>query len=445
MSRALLLSICSSLLLCALGCERRRASVGEVPCADDSRVLCEPHEAELLQLRSTFPHPLGAEGTAQVVWQHAIRTSPSCGAIDCGFPISAFLVHDDGEVTVAGVLRDDERDQHELSVTRLHGDGTPRFSTTIPDAVPALRDSTLTQLTLEPDGEDGALLLHGHGTGVDVEHSTGRLDGYGIARSGEIATRISLETGKTWPGPRALLDGDLVVARTRLAPNIEVARYAPHGQLRWRQTEVSKTPGSMELGYEVNAGKPELFQLAADRRGRVWGTLGEGLFGIVQLDPDGVVAWHAWSPVSFDRDFLHFAPQLAIDSRDRPVIGVGNFVLRLEPDGSDDERGRVLLADQAAQEAFYPPEVQGLDLDAQDRVYVGTQDGLRSMHRMVIDRLSEDFASRQRFAVLLAGNGQRIASLQLAPDGDVYIHVVADPPGSGDAGERIVRLHLSEP
>jgi hypothetical protein len=417
------------LLLIAAGCSYDRASVGDPGCSDE-RVLCEPHTPQLVSSLDGAPWgSLPKEGSAEVVWRRSIPwAQPPCKTGDCSIEVKGFLVHDDGEIVLAGLMQD--RDGDELVVAWLDADGEVVFQATVPGSAALLRDSTLIQLTLTRSSQGETLLLHGHGTSEAGKKPQGLLSAHSIARSGEIAVAFGFDIDGTWPGPRALLDADVVVGRTPVAPDVEIARYTRQGELLWRQTRISSVPGQADIGLTVpDDAPPQLQALRVDARGRIWAVVYEGVIAIVQLDPDGVVAWHAWTQLYGERPNTSFdgvdGTFLAIDSRDRPVISAKGELLRLEPDGSDEERS-VATAYLPGQEYYYPPTASSLAIDGQDRIHIATQDGPRSARRIVIDRVSESFAEAERFAVLSDSEDAQtghIRHMQIAANGDIYVHI----------------------
>jgi len=459
LARGILLA--SFAFLSSLGCSSARVSVGDATCSNDERVLCDPHQPEVVAAATDDVWDVvPQQGTAEVVWLRELPATPLCNTSECRVGVEAFLVQDDGETVVAIAVN--EPDHEQLLVLWLDARGGVVFQAPVPGSEAALRDGGLTQVTLERTAQGETLLLHGLGRGTDGADTHGRLEAHIVARSGEIAPAFAIDTVNTWPGPRALLDSDVVIARTELAPNVEIARYSREGELRWRQLRIAAVPGPVELGFTFDEGTPvQLQALHVDARGRIWGVLNEGVVGVVQLDPDGIVAWHAWTQV-FDDPSTGLVAQngahLLIDSRDRPVVAAGTNLLRLEPDGTNAER-RTPRMHLTAQEFYYSPTAHSLALDAQDRIYVARHDGPRSQRRIVIDRVPEDFGQSERFVLPtsddLAQAGE-VRHMQIAADDDVYVHIQSGMyssssgalealgPGMATKSHFIARLRLPE-
>ena len=425
--RSCSLAACTALVL--LACEREHVSVGTLPCSDDERVLCEPHAREVAV--PYVPHcSADHEQPATIVWQHEL---PECGGLPCDDQSNAYLVHEDGEVTLAAVRSHDAG--RELWVAWLDVDGQFVFETRIPGSSAWLRSDRITQLALQHDADGKVLLLAGRDRALD-DDAGGTLRAYAVERSGETAIRFEVDTGADWPpGKASLLDSGVLISRGELAArapdgaeNVELASYRRGGDMRWHQTQIARVPDRQELGLSfADDTVTELRGLAVDRRGRIWGSLMEGVPGLVQLDPDGLVHWHALV-ANVGELFERYPMPIAIDSRDRPIIGVLETVLRFEPDGTDEER----LAPHGCsgqQEQYWPQTVQGLDVDAQDRIYVATHDGPLSLRRRLVERISEDLTERERFVLPMPGEddtAQEFQGLQVAANGDVYVRSVGE-------------------
>jgi hypothetical protein len=426
---------CLAALATLASCQPESVSVGELRCSDDTRVLCESHPQQrwdpvLVQIGPD------TETTAEIVWQHELAWfSPTCSGMSCFTSWTDFLVHEDGEVTLAGASGE-ARD--ELWISRLDAEGTPLFTTMLPVEGDWLQSGLLTDLALRRDANGDALLLAGSG-----DDGSGTLRAFSIARSGHIEASFELDTGKQWPHVPALLDSDVVL----VGSSVDLARYSRAGELKWQQTQLARRPGGRELGFEVDGDAPlRVLQLAVDGRQRIWAALEEGAFGIVQLDPDGFVAAHGVLPLLTTSTSGGCATSIAIDSRDRAIVGFGEAVVRFDPDGSDEQR-RAPLGSSGLQDGFYPQTVDGLDVDAQDLMYVATQDGLRSQRRLLIERVSEDFRQRDRFVIPLAPIdtiGRVVCGLQLAGDGDAYVRIVPDGNVPDQTDVRIARVRLGK-
>lgn len=429
------------------GCQRA-VSVGDLPCAEDERVLCGEHEGMLIAPALQYQRP-DASQTASLRWQRRLDEISPCPAADtCAAELAAFVVHESGEVTAAGTFGDRSSSDPLVWFTRLRSDGSVKFSDTNSDANDALRAAPHVQIALERGPDDGALLLVSRGRlkgGTDPDD--GQLAGLTITSSGQSELSFAVDTGEIWPGPVALLGSDVVVSSTNF-PKVQLARYGRDNQLRWHQTAVTIIPGQREIGLEVGLDDvPTLPALAVDSRDRIWGAVSEGLYGFVQLDPDGTVATHDWIPLMkspVPPPPLPASPQLVIDSHDRPVFAFEEQVLRFDPDAGDAEQ-RMPLASQVAQENYYPPLVQALDVDAQDRIYIGTQDGPNSMHVMLIDRIAEDFSTRERFSLALddaTEHAHTITGLHVADDDSVYLSWHPNPLAPEGAAVSIARFQL---
>ena len=441
------LAACTALVL--LACEREHVSVGTLPCSDDERVLCEPHARDVV-VPNVQRVGSDSEAVARIVWEYDL---PNCATFPCDGRANDYLVHDDGELTLAAVRDDGTR--RELWVAWLDPDSGHVFETGIPGSSAWLGSDHVTGLDLQRDAQGDVLLFVGRGRGSNAGESRGTLRAYAIARSGEITQSFEVDTAETWPGQVTVLDTDLVIARTTLAPNVELSRHLRRGDMRWRQTQIARLPDIAEIGLSVDDDtRTELRALTVDRRGRIWGTLFEGVPGLVQVDPNGFVGWHALVPTGLNMPGELLPMPIAIDSRDRPIIGFAETVLRFEPDGTEQER-LMPLGSSGLQEQFYPQTVRGLAVDAQDRVYVATEDGSRSQHRLLIERIAEDFRLRERFVLPLDSDdtvSRQLNGLQLGSDGDVYVRIVGNPTGlSGPNGTpidfgsaRVARVRLGE-
>lgn len=438
---------CGVTMALGSGCDRSHVSVGELPCDDDGTVLCAPHEREALNVIAIQTGP-DTETAAEIVWRHALPYA-GCGALNCLATTDDFFVHDDGEVTAAGV-RVGDGSERELWVSWLDADGNVVFERPVPEP-DVSAGATVTQLSLTRDADGAVLLLLGLGMG-SIDDAHGFLRAYTIDREGDVAQRFEIDTGKTWPGARTLLDDDVIMGRSEFSTSVEIARYPRQGKQRWRQIEIARVPTVAEIGLGLDSDLPlRLRDIAVDSRGRIWATVLEGVLGIVQLDPDGIVAWHGLMRDSADQ----YNP-IAIDSQDRPIFGVGELVVRIEPD-EDEKVRRMPLATSGLQENYYRQTVDGLDVDSEDRMYIATQDGPFSQHRLLVERVSVDFRQRDRFVISFS-NLDTIArvlrGVQLDASRDAFVRVVLDGTLTPDLLDpsvglvntvEIVRVHLPEP
>jgi hypothetical protein len=336
------------------------------------------------------------------------------------------------------------------------------FQAQVPDSEPAFALQLLTdsKLVRTPDGS--TMLLNSYWVD-DGRGSFNRwFDCHAISRTGEMTLTFRIETDEVSLSAQTLLDSDLLTAGTKDGTSVQVTSYSQTGEVRWRQAGVAAVPRPEDVGLGFDDDTTtELHALTVDSRGDVWGVLHEGLVGFAQLRSDGDLAWHGWAPIEPKaQPYFTSAPRslLAIDNSDRPIATAQGAVLRLAPDTSAPEDGGARYALQmvtADQQQYYPPHADSLALDAQDRIYVGTQDGPRSARRVVIDRIAEDFGAIVRF-VLPADEDVhtgRIDHLHIAEDGDAYVHFHGGPYNLADAlsgqsieeYDYIARLRLPAP
>ena len=100
-----------------------------------------------------------------------------------------------------------------------------------------------------------------------------------------------------------------------------------------------------------------------------------------------------------------FNARLVVNSQNKLVFGAGHYTIMF-----CNTVGCVDRAEQGVsrvREAYYEPDLFGLALDDQDRVYVLTQDGQRTAYRLLIDRLPPHRAGSKRRPLLLDGDRDR--------------------------------------
>jgi hypothetical protein len=149
-------------------------------------------------------------------------------------------------------------------------------------------------------------------------------------------------------------------------------------------------------------------------------------FGLSQVDASGDVSGFFWMFWDGGPDVLK--GQLTFDGESRTVAAIDAYlVLRCSAEGCNGNE--LPVGARREREEFYDADVLGLDVDAEDRIYILTHEGDRSQHRVLLDRISADFTQRETFVV---SDGERIVDvdsstraeayeIQIGPQGDVYV------------------------
>jgi hypothetical protein len=230
---------------------------------------------------------------------------------------------------------------------------------------------------------------------------------FAIDDSGQRESLFATE-GPAVLGGVAVLDRDVVIASYYFPwldtgnqqARAEVARYHRDGELVWRQTglrysDVQLSP--RELGIVV---LPQL-PLAVDGDDGLWLSVVEDAdrgfadFNLVRLGPDGNVRWLTL-PISVES---FFNMRLAVSPAGSALLAQGSYPMWWfeQPSGSPPEvlRRQVMRL----REDFWEPVVFAFDFDAEGRALIATQAGPRLEPRMLIDRISADFARRETFVV----------------------------------------------
>jgi hypothetical protein len=445
--------LCWSWLCCAhvlIACEAETLAIGELRCAGEG-VTCErpiPIEADVRHLPDDFTVVPTVD--ARAAW---VAELP-CPTDECMAVGARLLVHPDGSLTVARIIRgrvqnEDGSSQRGVWLARIASDGTVIWQDE--SLIETGRvDDTLNEpwfrvaLTLGADGEALLAVLRGIGLFIDGRAGSGELSLYAVGdRSGEVTRLFG---GDVWSDVTAVGEagGELLVAgyhRTgrAFAPNPELARYRRDGTLVVRQTALRRTDAAdletsqvtLDAAVDVplivdGQGNASLAVLELDKLGP-----DEFAYSIVQVGSDGNVRWTSSPPNGpFSPPELKPA-RLALDRSGRVILGQSPYqVARFAPPGEPTRRIQWTGPLRRIRHEFWEPDLMGLDCDSLDRILVATQVGTFAEHRLVIDRIAEDFGRRETFMLPeLSANGSQefaqpsIEGLRAGPDNAVYLWV----------------------
>jgi len=443
-------SVWFACVLIAAGCAGEQLSVGEVRCTGEG-VRCEPVDATSPDLTGWVTPDHRPPGQATVVWQRALPCpNGQCrGELSIERASTRVLQHADGSLTVAREINalgglaglDGSPQQGEESLlgvwlARFDSEGELLWEN---DSLVAADDgrSSRPKAALALDPEDGAVLA----VQSAVSEPEANLSLYRIGEQGDLE-HVFTQPFDGLLEDLAIAEGDVVIASYDdseyfASPNPEVARYTDRGLLVWRQTalRLGDFAGPQDLGLAIAPALSLTTDPAGDLRVLVPERNGTG---IVELQPDGNVGRYLYTGgLGYE---LMSRPAFAIDGRGRRLVGqnepgiVGEesyAVARIEQNASVDSGFAVQTATRSREE-FYAPLVLGLDHDAEDRVLVVTTAGTREAPRVQIDRISEDFTTRETFVVEGAqdldpdDNSDALDGLfytdgvRVGPDGDLY-------------------------
>jgi hypothetical protein len=256
---------------------------------------------------------------------------------------------------------------------------------------------------------------------------------YRVSDAGDIKRLFQVD-GLAELSAIADVDGDVLLLGSygdfdfETTLNAELARYEPNGKLVWRQAALrASRPGAVD-DMLLTSDMP----MVMDAKGRAvlaslaWATVavapnprpnGVAYFGgtsyvraynAIQVGSDGNIRWVAGEgDHPYDTEPAHEpgAPRLVRDTRGRFVLAEGAYaVVRFEQQGATvrqsataDERSPGLA--RRMRDEYWEPVVLGLASDASDRVLVATQSGTKDARRLLIDRISADFGTRETFVL----------------------------------------------
>jgi hypothetical protein len=446
--------LCGALALVA--CEGETLAVGDVRCEGDG-VICEPTtplETEVTHLPDDFSVVPPVDVSAAWV------VELPCPADECMPLGTRLVVHRDGSLTLARILRaraeDAEQSSHRgVSLSRIAADGTVLWHDESLIEIGPPDDSTdpdddwteaWFNVALALDADDHALLAVLRGVSPPFDRPVprpGALTMYAVGeRPGELERLFG---GDVWSAVTALeaVDGELLVAgyhwsRPAPEPNPELARYERDGTLVFRQTalrytdaeELAQAQGPVDVAIplvvdgEGNASVAVL-ELTMD-------AVDPLTYSVVHVAPDGNVRWAASGTRLIVPPGAE-PPQLAIDASGRvilarPTYQLDRFAQSVEPTRRIEVTGPFLrFSDQ-----FWQPEVMGLDCNAANAVLVATQAGTFAEHRLIVDRLSYESGRFETFMLPdLSANGSHdfamptIEGLRAGPNDSVYLWVDA--------------------
>jgi hypothetical protein len=446
--------------LALIACAGDTLAVGDVRCEGEG-VTCEPpspFEAEVQHLPDAFSVAPPVDVSAAWV------VELPCPAYECMSLESRLVVHPDGSVTVARILRarqerGTESSHRGVSLARIAADGTVLWNddtlieTGPPDDSSDPDDDTSeawfrVALALDEDGDALLAVLRGESPSfLRPVPRLGELTVYAVGRhAGELARLFG---GDLWSDITAVgqIGGELIVAgyywrgREALAPNPELARYERDGTLVFRQTALRRTEAAdlsmSEVAINVAVDVPLVIASDGNASVAVVERTTFGLdalaYSVAQVAPDGNVRWSATGTERIVPWVGLPRARLAIDDLGRVILGTSPYQLdRFAPEGEPTRRIEVTGPFVRVREQAWEPDVMGLDCDASNRVLVATQAGAFDEHRLIIDRLSYERGRLETFSLpeLSANGGEQFAmpnveGLRAGPDDSVYLWVDA--------------------
>jgi hypothetical protein len=452
-----------TLLCCALAlvaCQDETLAVGDVRCEGEG-VTCErptPLETEVNHLPDDF------SVVPPVDLSPAWVVELPCPADECGPIETHLLVHPNGSLTAARILRaraenGTESSHRGVSLSRIAADGTVLWhdesliETGPPDDATDPDDDTSeawfnAALALDQDGEALLAVLRGVSPSfLRPVPRLGELTVYSVgAQAGDLEP---LFAGDLWSEVTAIAQagGELIVAgyhwsrHPMLAPNPELARYERDGTLVFRQTALRYTDAADLSMSEVAINVAVDVPLVVDGDGNASVAVVErntfGLdtlaYSVVQVGSDGNVRWSASATERIVPWVGLPAARLAIDDRSRVILGTSPYQLdRFASEGESMRRIELTGPFIRVREEAWEPDIMGLDCDAGNRVLIATQVGSLAEHRLIVDRLSYDSGRLETFMLpelSLRGRHEfavpNIEGLRAGPNDSVYLWVEA--------------------
>lgn len=414
-------------LLLLAACESDVISLGARRCEG---TRCEPAAASEAFPRFSLIEEQ-AEGSAQLLWRAPISCdAPSdvpCGSYQASDGPHAssddwaaqWFVAADGAVVEARIVQTaiapgDAETPRLLQLRKLAADGSTLWEHVDKELLARLFPPAPLQPALRmafaPDGDDGAALL-ALGT-FETERAQ---HVFALDADGTLTPVFAVAHGGA--PQRLAVSGDRILVLGSYDGAAELAAYQRDGALLWRQTEL----------YDRTAGRllapaPRPLVLAAGDLAHVLLRL-EYAYEWVAVDRDGAASdWLRLGSAPPHPEPANSA--LTVDSRGRLIAAMDSAdaeyrLVRCQQ--ADCDEASLLSTGGRQQQNYYPPELLGMSVDQQGRIYVATHDGALMKRRLVIDLISADFAERRAFVVEGEGASELYPQAIVAgTQGDVY-------------------------